>query len=73
MQITNDERQFMKRVPLPPKSRRLPPRSINRNHLIDVEESVEGRDSKGRKILRTYDYILHATKGWRRRRVISKA
>lgn len=67
--ITEDERMFMKHVPLPPKTRRLKPRSINRNHLIDVEESIQRKDG----IVRTYDYILHATKGWRRRRVNSKA
>lgn len=67
--ITKDEHMFMKHVPLPPKTRRLEPRSINRNHLIDVEESILGKDG----IVRTYDYILHATKDWRRRRVNSKA
>lgn len=69
MKITNDERVFMKHVPLPPKTRREAPKTINRNHLIDVEETVQGHDG----IIRAYDYILHATKGWRRRRVISKA
>lgn len=67
--ITNNKRMFMKHVPLPPKTHQLKPRSINRNHLIDVEKSIRGKDG----IVRTYDYILHATKGWRRRRVNSKA
>ncbi len=61
-----DEKVFTKHLPLPPKTRRLKPKTTNRNHLLDVTESLE----KPSGTQRTYDYILHATKGWRRRRVI---
>ncbi len=64
--FNDDEKMFTKHLPLPPKTRRLKPKTINRNHLLDVTESLE----KPSGTQRTYDYILHATKGWRRRRVI---
>lgn len=70
--FNKDERAFIKYVPLPPKTRRDSPRAINRNHIITVEESVEqssGRAFSKITIVRTYEYTLHATKGWRRRRI----
>lgn len=39
----------------------LPKRGeFNRRHLIDADHTEDGR---------TYNWMLHATKGWRRRRV----
>lgn len=64
--FNKDEQVFTKHLPLPPKTRRLKPKTINRNHLLDVTESLTRLSG----VERTYDYILHATKGWRRRRVI---
>lgn len=62
--FNKDEKVFIKHVPFPPRSRRDPPKAINRNHIITVNESVEQSS-----IIRNYEYVLHATKGWRRRRI----